>query len=542
MNSGCARFVSACSQWLDELGLKAARTLGINIKTFRLLAVALLIVALTGLSASQITGDAIKNDAVANLRLAFNFFRHGVLSLDANPPYLPSNAREPIPNLVAANHLRFLGLSQSNLSFSYLIQGHGAYILKLVNLYWVALGLLATTLLVKELVDSVALVMIVTTLVGVFFFAAPMFVDTLYTELHAAVVLLWTSFFLLKASTTGKKVYYILGGLCLGLLSLTKAIFFYITIALFPLLFLLLLFRVQRKRSIVFSFSSIMLLVASFFLAVTPWIMRNKLELGTTQIAQRGGRVLSARAMKNHMENNEIPGAIFFWGPSFYQHASRLLGFGALPQDFQRGGRYQRINREGSDFRQQDLEAEFLGHPQDAISYKRKNGAEITKLRLYAEAKGIANPERYSETVASQRAKAKIMANPLRHLVMTPLFLWRGIWAWPNQGVRIIKSNSSYVLLKDALALVSYVSLFVVFSLGMLRGNSRYLAITVMPVAMLLAYGLLTHNLPRYSTPAIPIMIISAAVLIKHQNSHSGLRGNGNKNLASSLASESAPD
>lgn len=541
MKCRCAGFASACSQWLDGLVLRASRSLGVNVRTIKILAVASLIVLLTGLSASQITGNVIKDDAIRNLRLAFSYARHGVYSMDVSPPYLPSNAREPLPNFVAALHLRSLGLSSPDSSFSDLIQGNGARLVKLVNLYWVILGLTATAALVSELVNSFALVVLSTTLAGVFFFASPLFVDTLYTELHAAVLMLWASFFLLKSSVSGKKAYFVLAGLALGALSLTKAVFYYISIAFLGFLIVRLLVRIKSKATIASSLASIMLMIASFVLAVGPWIVRNKLELGTMQLAQRGGRVLYARAMKNNMENQEIPGALYFWGPSLYQRASRLLGFGALPQDFQRGGRYQRINREGSDFRQSDLAAESLGRPQNAISYKRKMGAEIVKIKHYAVRMGIANPDLYAEQVVSRRARSMILMNPVRHIAMTPLFMWRGIWAWPNQGVRIVKSNGFYVMVKDVLGLISYISLFAVFSLGLLRGHRRYLAITFLPVAMLLFYGLLTHNLPRYSAPAIPLMIISVAVLIRHIKVYSGNQNDRNKKLASAFAVDNSP-
>jgi hypothetical protein len=97
---------------------------------------------------------------------------------------------------------------------------------------------------------------------------------------------------------------------------------------------------------------------------------------------------------------------------------------------------------------------------------------------------------------------------------MTPLFLWRGIWSWPNEGV-MVKASGLYVLIKDLLALASYVSLFILFLIGVLRRRARDLAITVLPVGMVFAYAFLTHNIPRYSSPAIPLMILSMVVLLE---------------------------
>jgi hypothetical protein len=514
--------MSSCCDKFDRFVFNLAQSCRMSLRRFKCLLVLLLIVALTLLSASQITDADIQKDALVNLRFAFNLAHHGALSIAETDPYLASNAREPIPNIITGLHLRILELFQADLSYGDLAQGRGSQLLKLVNLYWVVLGLVATSLLANALLNSFLLEIIAITLVGYFFFAVPMFVDTLYTELQASVLLLWASWLLLRASFRCRWKDALLVGIGFGLLSLTKAIMFYVCLLVTAVLLLRWLWMSLRSGSRFRSGrASALAMLAGFALAVLPWTLRNRLELGTFQLTQRGGRVMYARAIKNRMENGEIAGAVYFWGPSFYQHISRRLGFGAEPDDFQSGGRYRRINRYASDFQPSDYEAMVAGRPEDVVSYYRKVGAEVNRITYQASAQGVADPYRYAEKQVGTKAKRMMVGQPVRHLVMTPLFLWRGIWSWPNEGATF-KASGLYVLVKDLLSLASYVSLFILFLIGVLRRRARDLAITMLPVGMLLTYAFLTHNIPRYSSPAIPLMILSMVVLLERVASPQG--------------------
>jgi hypothetical protein len=494
--------------WIDS----QSRRFGCRAGRIRVLIVGLTILAMLALGATQITEAGSQKDALVNLRLAHNLASHGVFSTAERAPFSASNAREPVPNLVTAGHLKLLTLAGQAPSYQELVAGPGARAVKGANLYWAALGLVATALLCQVLTGRVLLVVIATVLVGYFFFAVPMFVDTLYTELQASVMLLWSSLFLVLAVRTSRRRWFLAAGLCFGLLSLTKAIFFYVCLLIIGALLLHALWDAGRRRRRQ-PLAAAALLLLGFTGAVLPWMIRNQLQLGTVQLTQRGGRVLYARAIKNGMTTSEVPGALHFWGPSFYQHGSRLLGLGATPADFQAGGRYQRINRYGSDFQQADLQAAMAGRPQDVISYHRKVGAEVNRLIFVAAAQGVPDANRKAEKQVGEKAKRMILSDPGRHLMMTPLFLWRGLWSWPNEGVNF-KASSIYVLAKDLLALLSYGALVVLFLLGVIRRNGSFLALTLLPVGMLLAYGLLSHNIPRYSAPAIPLMILSLVLLL----------------------------
>ena len=69
-------------------------------------------------------------------------------------------------------------------------------------------------------------------LVGYFFLALPQVVDSLYTELQAGVLLIWSTWLLLMAWSRPGRRWPLLLGVSLGLLTLVKGIFLYV----FPVL------------------------------------------------------------------------------------------------------------------------------------------------------------------------------------------------------------------------------------------------------------------------------------------------------------------
>jgi hypothetical protein len=256
------------------------------------------------------------------------------------------------------------------------------------------------------------------------------------------------------------------------------------------------------------------LLLLGMLISLAPWLLRNWLVLGQTQFTQRGGHVLLTRAVKDRMSLAELPGALYFWGPSLYQKTSSLLGLGATRVDFQSGGRFQHLNREASaDFYQADVRAQQEGRPEAAVSYYHKAAAQLERYRFEAIAAGHPKPDAAADRGARRQAVRMIQEQPIRHLWMSGVFAWRGIWSQPNQGVHF-KSNGLYVIIKDAIAGLSYAALMLLFVLGLLRRHLPLIALTLLPVFLIAFYALFTHGLARYNSPAIPLMLISLVLVI----------------------------
>ena len=66
------------------------------------LAAVLVSIALILAWTHRITGAPVEDDAAQLVQMALNLEHHGVISLDKNPPFNPTNYREPMPVWVTA--------------------------------------------------------------------------------------------------------------------------------------------------------------------------------------------------------------------------------------------------------------------------------------------------------------------------------------------------------------------------------------------------------------------------------------------------------
>ena len=167
---------------------------------------AIITVALGAISFVLTNGASIDDDAAQNLQMAINVGHHGIMSMDENPPYHRTMYREPLPVATSAAAVQivdhFLGKADSARYFS----GDRAKYIKYQNILWVILlwaAVLAATrwftgcfwfsvgaglLAVKPFLNGV-------TADGV---------NNLYTELPAAVLMIFASFSLAFAVARGR--------------------------------------------------------------------------------------------------------------------------------------------------------------------------------------------------------------------------------------------------------------------------------------------------------------------------------------------------
>jgi len=340
-----------------------------------------------------------------------------------------------------------------------------------------------------------------------FFFSAKVTADTLYTELPAAVLLVWTAVVLVWLTHSNRLWPSALSGLLLGMLALTKALFLYVFLAL--LLFLVLYYiLVRRDLKISTRWIAMTLFSLCFLVTVGSWMVRNKVALDRFEISQRGGIVLLVRALKNEMRTDEVAGSYWYWGPGLYKRLVRGSPWGFGDTDFALGGRFQRLNR---DIGKGDGEAETTTKPQGAVSFYWQARASRQQLKGEFTAAGREHPDNAADDMLRARAVQMIVAAPGVHLAMTPLFLWRGIWCFPDVQLPFNAGGyQGYVI--NAVNAVAYLSLFGVFAFGLARRRYDLVAMTVVPLGMLACGALFSHNIPRYSAPAIPIMLISLLV------------------------------
>ncbi|MFL6604118.1 MAG: hypothetical protein ACJ8R9_22700 [Steroidobacteraceae bacterium] len=454
--------------------------------------------------ATHVTSSPVDKDSAQSVQMAVNLANHGVISLDERAPFTPSDYREPLPVLVTAAGIRLMDVMLGPAEASAYFSGERLKYLKMQNILWLALLTFGVFWAVATVTGSFAAALAALLIGGVVFSAngwASGMLDDLYTDLPAGAVLVLASTTLAVALARGRRSYCVLAGLLFGALTLIKAAVMYVFIGTIGLL--LCVFVLYRSRfELRALLRNLAIMILAFICTVGPWMLRNRVELGSFQVAQRAGVVLMVRAVKDLMTREEYVGAFYVWAPQRLQPLlGRLLGFG--PADLQRGGRLQHLNRSpDSNFAADDIAAEQAGRPQDAIAYYRRGRAERIKLQHELVAAHVPNTEVATDRLLQQRAMSIIKTHPLQHMAATVPFLWRG-------------ATVAFPILALALVLAT-------------RRRRYDIALLALPAfGLVMFYALLSHFIPRYSVPVRPVLL--ALLVIAAQLSWQAFRQRGHR-------------
>jgi hypothetical protein len=456
----------------------------------------------TLLSTGSISHEPIVGDARRNLSMAINLVDFGTLShLDQDAP-APTNYREPLPPIVAAMVIRAarpmrpvdLG-TEGQLAFD-------SFASKFSHLPWIFIGLIGIWTLTWRLTRSHVAGLGAAYLSWVGFYTDPAHLDSLVTEIPAATLLTMTSLALTLAAQTRRLRWAVACGLMAGGLVLTKAVFFHVFLGslalLSSLLFVLAIRRPSRPRP-----RTVLLVIAwtaGLLVAVAPWLVRNHHHFGRWSISQRGGVVLRIRSIKNQMTLEEWVGAFWVWGPSIYHDVVDGSPLGATRDDIRLGGRLERLSR--------------LKECRDVNYLYRAIDERVRAIDRWRAA-GHRAPEEAADAELQRQAIQSITGSPLRHLACTMPFTWRGIWSVNLRSAHAPPVEYSIrKKLQEVLSLVSWLSLVALSVSGMRRRDPASLAVTLPSLLMLAAYAFLTHNISRYSTPALPVMFSSLVIWV----------------------------
>lgn len=481
---------------------------------------------LTLLSARQISTDNIKGDALQNLDIALALHHHQSFARITEDGLKPSNLREPFPILLTAAYLTLSGKDEKYLSMGTLRSGEPARFVKLHNLAWVFFGLIASWLLFSEITHNRFAGILSVAGCFLLFFNNPYIVDTLYTELAAGVLLLWIAWSLMKALRQNGSVPWIIAGVVLGLLCLTKSAFLYIA----PPVILLTTFwaRSKNETNPQTSFNGRLfrafMMGMGVLIVVTPWMYRNQMVFESAQITSgRSGWVLYKRALLNQMTADEFRGAFALFGPSIYRDLVKGTSLEVKVEDVKlKDGRLSRLYSGLSEYSHADLRAQSRGEPENAVSFYRKTSAMHVKLTKKMEQEGQPHPSLAADKIMQNLGMAMIMDDPARHLAMSGLMLWRGFWNIPPQlDIPFLNGSRYKTEIIEVLNLVMGISLFLVFAFSLTKRNGAFIALTATPIMMITFYTLLSQNIPRFFAPAHPIMVISLLVLLHCIYAHS---------------------
>lgn len=462
-----------------------------------------------------ITEEGVRwNDDREHVSMAYNLYKHGVLSIsreEVSPPR-PSCHREPMVPWATALFMRLYPRYQSDWTLEEVLRdGPPIKTIKYVNLVWVFLSLLGAWWTLRLFGGNLVFCSLAVFLI--YGLSSYRNTDVLMAEIPAAACLLWSGVFLLLAYDKKSWIACCVAGAVLGLLALTKAVFYFVFFPIpFILMALLFLQRVPRKQWIFMP----ILLCLGFGLVVYPYMFRNYSHFDQFKITDRGGRILLIRAYKNDMTWTEIKGAFFHWAPRGYQPAiGKMLGFSDA--DLMRGGVLQRLNRfsfvKDPEFEKAERLAAANGRPEDTITLLLHAGAERIKSYNDYKAAGSANPAHDADRYLQEKAIRMIKEKPFRHILLTPLFFWRGIGE--------IHSNNPWLpsflrggVFRATVRLLMFISLFFLPLAALYRRKCGALLFTLPAIGMILFYAFFTHNVIRYPVPAYPVMIISFCVLV----------------------------
>jgi hypothetical protein len=420
----------------------------------------------------QISGSAIRDDALGTLIPAVNLAHDGIYSLDSRPPLTPTMYREPVPialtTLAVAAVDRVLGPGELRDYQS----GERARYVKFQNVLWLTLLCTAAFLATSHFTGSFTL-SIVTAVLSYLAFLYPAVrnvgVDSLYTEMPAAALLLLASWLLATGIARRGWGRLQLAGGCFGLLALTKAM----ALPVFAgVLLVFVLYRTVRPAGIRrrTTLAQVAVLMISCAVVVAPWIYRNSVVFQSAQISERSGLSIYMRALFNNVTPVEYRGLFYVWAPSpIRAPVGRALGFTA--EDLKPGGALVRLAADdNAPFAKSDLEAQRNGQPEQAVSLIAKARAERVRLRnaLRAEDVGFRTNLIADEQMKKRgmemliKEPAKTFAGALTSLwrgalLLVPLLGWAVVHAWRRQREDVL------MFCVPAIGFVCLLSLFSIF-------------------------------------------------------------------------------
>ena len=484
--------------------LQRARSLEAH--RWSLLGIWALVVLLTLMAGEVISDRPIYGDGVGQLRAAYNLYMHGVFAEQLGNPPQPDNFIEPFPAFVNSIYMRIMdawGLGP--LAFDHLHWGPLAIWVKQVNMFWVMLGQLTLGVFVYAQTRRWTWAAAAMVLAHVFFFGNYRVVDTFYTEVQGGVLLLMSSVALFY--TVERKSLWAAGsaGVLLALLALTKASFYYINVIALLVLVGVLWFAVksQQMDSYQRALRLGVLVLVGYVVVLGPWIARNHALFGSTAISDRGGVVLYIRATKNQMTAEEVRGALYLYGPSLYQHLGNKWGY-AKPSNNEldpNEGAWIRVNRNRSPH---SFFASVKAELKQAMSVPDANGKTKTLNEVAAD--------------MNRTAIASILNQPLKHLGMSFVFLWRGMWGVSPIDFYGVKAHHDLIVAELGL-LSFYAMAFVFLVMAWVKRRLSMIMLSLLALGGVSFYAGLSHFLPRYMLPFYPVFVLLALLQFKSMGS-----------------------
>ena len=289
----------------------------------------------------------------------------------------------------------------------------------------------------------------------------------------------------------------VLAGIALGLLVLIEAVFQY-WLAILPLVCAVGLWRdAERRRSHLLPVAAMLIAALASSL---PWMVRNAVHAGEFSVASGGGEILAIRAEYGRMTWPEVLGAFAYHMPVGGKRDRAAVRRWLEPEEFS----YSRFDR---------------GNPEGFYRRSKNNTGDVA-ARMGEDR--IATGRTRDQ--AKKRAALEMIGEDwIKHVVLTFAFAENGLKIWFNNFTalkdrygedtwRIFQFRSSYYLPVGVL-FISALGFMLVLSW---RRRDLALFFLLLPVTYsFFFHAALTHFLPRYSRPFVPVLAIAFALAAK---------------------------
>ncbi len=220
-----------------------------------------------------------------------------------------------------------------------------------------------------------------------------------------------------------------------------------------------------------------MAILFAFALVTAPWLIRNQMYFGNSQVTSGGEIVLRVRAEYNQMTANEYLASFVFWTAAGRE---RLAGLIFEYDDYKR---LKRDNYEDGYYKSARARASAIAH---------EVGADVTETRQLVVAE----------------AKRMILDAPFKHLLVSIPVAWRGLFAETGVVLHARPFEFSGFLIRLTLNFAYWAGILFCIVSSIRTRQFHCLVFASLTIWAWLAYAGLSHYVPRYSYPFIPILAV----------------------------------
>ncbi|HJX41809.1 MAG TPA: hypothetical protein VJ345_10120 [Anaerolineales bacterium] len=306
-------------------------------------------------------------------------------------------------------------------------------------------------------------------------------IDVFLTEIPAALLLATSGTLIWLTYTRKSAGYAILGGLSLGALALTRAVFFYFLIlaAVGAAVWLAAveLRRNRRQRSATARWVAMALVALAVY---SPWFVRNQRLGETLQVDARAEDVLAIRAEYSTMSWRQYAASFFFFTPAVGPRLTAAV------------------------FGEQTARSFDRSMPESFFQKALSGTGEVQRTAT-------------ARSLSTRQAAMRVMVEhlPMMSLLTLP-FAYRGAFVQVGFNVRRVPAALLYFSLVCS---VFFVPALIALTIRLARKRDPRWLFLVPALYSYAFHSLITHYIPRYSVPLVPIFLIALVSVIglKHE-------------------------